>query len=207
MKTIDALTRLADLNAPVFTTNDAAAALQLTRPHASKTLTRLAMARQVLQLRRGYWGFPDKINPLMLPALLMAPAPCYISLQSALYAHGMISQLPLRMYAVSSARTQAFSTPLGAVSVHHVKPSFFAGFEVNERTGIAMATPEKALVDFLYLSPTRSRLFAALPELELPKGFRRSLALKFTRLIDSAGRRKIVSKQLDKLLHSKRGLT
>ena len=203
MKTIDAFTRLAELRASVFTTNDAAAALQLTRPHASKTLARLAMARQVLRLRRGYWGFPDKIDPLMLPALLTAPAPCYISLQSALYSYGMISQMPQRIYAVSLARTQAFSTPLGAVSVHHVKPSFFGGFEVNIRTGIAMATPEKALVDFLYLSPTRSRLFAALPELELPKGFRRPLALKLTRLIDSSCRRKAVSERLDELLHGK----
>jgi len=204
MKTIDALTRLAELHAPVFTTNDAAAVLQLTRPHASKTLARLAMARQVLRLRRGYWGFPDKIDPLILPVLLTAPVPCYISLQSALYAHGMISQVPLRIYAVSLARTQAFSTPLGAVSVHHVKPSFFGGFEVNDRTGIAMATPEKALVDFLYLGPARSRLFTALPELELPKGFRRRLALKFTRLIDSSCRRKIVSERLNKLLNGKR---
>ena len=203
MKTIDALTRLAELRVPVFTTNDAAAALQLTRPHASKTLARLAMARQVLRLRRGYWGFPDKIDPLTLPVLLTAPAPCYISLQSALYAHGMISQVSKRIYAVSSARTQMFSTPLGAVSVHHVKPSFFGGFEVNTRTGITMATPEKALVDFLYLSPTRSRLFAALPELELPKGFRRPLALKFTRLIDSSCRRKFVFERLDELLRGK----
>ncbi|MBU0716409.1 MAG: hypothetical protein KJ964_13720 [Verrucomicrobia bacterium] len=204
MKTIDALTRLAELCAPVFTTNDAAAALQLTRPHASKTLARLAMARQVLRLRRGYWGFPDKIDPLMLPAILTAPAPGYISLQSALYSYGMISQVPKRIYAVSSARTQTFSTSLGAISVHHVKPSFFGGFEVNVRTGIAMATPEKALVDFLYLGPARSRLFAALPELELPKGFRRPLAFKFTRLIDSSCRRKVVSERLDELLNSKR---
>jgi len=90
-----------------------------------------------------------------------------------------------------------------AVSIHHVKPSFFGGFEVNARTGIAMATPEKVLVDFLYLSPTCSRLFAALPELELPKGFRRSLALKFTRLIDFACRRKVVVERLDELLHGK----
>jgi len=116
----------------------------------------------------------------------------------------MISQVPKRIYAVSSARTQTLNTPLGAISVHHVKPSFFGGFEVNVRTGIAMATPEKALVDFLYLSPARSRLFAALPELELPKGFRRPLALKFTRLIDSACRRKVVSQRLDELLNSKR---
>lgn len=34
-----------------------------------------------------------------------------------------------------------------------------------------MATPEKALIDFLYLSPARSNLFRVLPELELPRDF------------------------------------
>ena len=200
MKAIEALTRLMELRAPAFTTNDAAAALQLTRPHASKTLARLAAARQAQRLRRGVWGFPGKIDRLMLPALLTAPAPCYISLQSALYLHGIISQIPQRVYAVSAARTRLFRTPLGAVSIHHVKPSFFRGFEVNARTGIAMATPEKALVDFLYLSPARSRLFTAVPELKLSVGFRRSLALKYTRLIDSPRRRKVVAERLKEIL-------
>ena len=34
-----------------------------------------------------------------------------------------------------------------------------------------MATPEKALLDVLYLSSTKTRLFAALPELDLSAGF------------------------------------
>jgi hypothetical protein len=34
--------------------------------------------------------------------------------------------------------------------------------------------PEKALFDFAYLSAGRSRLFTSLPELTLPRGFRRS---------------------------------
>lgn len=203
MKALDALARLMKLHAPAFTTNDAAAALQLTRFHASKTLARLATAHQVVHLRRGVWVFPDKIDSLILPALLTAPAPCYLSLQSALYLHGMISQMPQRIYAVSSARTRSFHTPLGTVSIHHVKPSFFGGFKVNTRAGIAMATPEKALVDFLYLSPARSRLFAALPELELPMGFRRSLALKYIRLIDSPRRRKLVGARLKELAFKK----
>ncbi|MFO7695137.1 MAG: hypothetical protein R6V57_18790, partial [Vicinamibacterales bacterium] len=51
-------------------------------------------------------------------------------------------------------------------SVHHVAPSFFFGYEDIGQTGVLMASPEKALVDFLYLAPARSMLFRALPELE-----------------------------------------
>lgn len=200
MKAIDALARLMELRAPVFTTNDAAAALRLARPHAGKTLARLAAARHVTRLRRGLWGFPEKIDPLMLPAILTAPAPCYISLHSALYLHGMISQLPRRIYAVSPARTQVFRTSFGDVSIHHVKPSFFRGFETHPRAGIAVATPEKALVDFLYLSPARSSLFAAMPEVEFQADFRRSRALKYTGLIDSPRRRSLVRNRLKELL-------
>ena len=36
-----------------------------------------------------------------------------------------------------------------------------------------IATRENALFDLLYLSATRTRVFAALPELELPRGFDR----------------------------------
>ena len=34
-----------------------------------------------------------------------------------------------------------------------------------------MATPEKALLDVLYLSSTKTRLFSALPEFDLSAGF------------------------------------
>ena len=52
-----------------------------------------------------------------------------MSLQSALYLHGMISQVPTVTYAVSLARTRRFVTTLGTVSVHHVQPPFFFGFQ------------------------------------------------------------------------------
>jgi hypothetical protein len=79
--------------------------------------------------------------------------------------------MPNVIYAVSVGRTRVYRTPLGTVSVHHLQPEFFFGFETNAATGGAMATPEKALLDLLYLRPARSNLFRALPELELPPTF------------------------------------
>ena len=200
MKTVNALARLSDLRTAAFTTNDAAAALGIGRAHASQTLGRLATARQIVRLRRGLWAFADKVSPLLLPVYLTAPSPCYLSLQSALYFHGMVSQMPQRHYVVSLGRSRLIRTPLGAVSLHHVAQSWLTGFDVDARTGVPMATPAKALADFLYLTPARSRLFAALPEIELHKGFKWSEVRSFARRIAAPRRRAMVEKRLRALM-------
>ena len=197
MRLIDALTTLAAMRAPVFDTGDAAARLGVKAAHASTILARLAAAKHVVRLRRGVWAFRDRVDALALPEYLTSPFPSYVSLQSALYRHGMIEQVPAITYAVSLARTRRFTTPLGTVSIHHVDPGFFFGFEHMGTSGGRMATPEKALVDFLYLAPARSRLFRTLPELELPAQFSVRRARAAVARIGSATRRAMVSRALD----------
>lgn len=127
-----------------------------------------------------------------------------VSLQSALYLHGMISQVPAVTYAVTLARTRRFVTPLGTVSLHHVRPSFFFGYEDAGFAGGRLATAEKALVDFLYLAPTRSRLFRALPELEWPRGFKAGVARSIVRRVEPESRRRAVDRRLEELLAGRR---
>ena len=115
----------------------------------------------------------------------------------------MISQVPAVTYAVTLARTRRFLTPLGTVSLHHVQPAFFFGYEDAGRAGSRLATPEKALVDFLYLAPARSGLFRALPEIDWPSSFRTSVARSIARRIEPLSRRKIVARRLDELLDSR----
>jgi hypothetical protein len=112
----------------------------------------------------------------------------------------MIEQIPSMIYLVSLARSARVDTALGTYGVHHVQPAFFDGFQVLPDSGVKLALPEKALVDFLYLSPTRGRLFAALPELDLPRGFRRSAAREWVRHIQSKRLRTIVARRLDAVL-------
>lgn len=85
-------------------------------------------------------------------------------------------------------------------SVHHVRPELFGGFEYDPASGTKLALPEKALFDFLYLSPTRGRLFAALPELELPRSFPRSAVREWIDRIPSRRSRTMVRRALDELL-------
>ncbi|MCX6538625.1 MAG: hypothetical protein NT151_06810 [Acidobacteria bacterium] len=203
MTLLDALSAIASMDETVFTTSDAAARLRVLNGHASVMLARLAASGQVIRLRRGVWALPNRVDPLALPEYLTSPFPAYVSLQSALYLHGMISQMPAVTYAVSLARTRRFTTPLGTVSIHHVQPAFFFGFEDAGRSGGRLATPEKALVDFLYLAPARSKLFRALPELEWPKRFSVREARSIVKRIEPVRRRTLVSRALDRLLEER----
>jgi predicted transcriptional regulator of viral defense system len=200
---LEVLSAVESFDAPVFTTRDAAARLRVPNGHASVSLARLAAAGQVIRLRRGVWALPNRVNPLALPEYLTAPFPAYVSLQSALYLHGMISQVPAMTYAVTLARTRRFVTPLGTVSLHHVQPAFFFGFDDPGGAGTRLATPEKALIDFLYLTPARSRLFRALPELEWPRKFRVGVARAMVRRIEPTRRRTLVARKLDQLLDAR----
>lgn len=105
---------------------------------------------------------------------------------------------------VPLGRTAQIRTRVGTFSVHHVGPQFFGGATLDHRTGVRLASPEKALVDFLYLSPARSRLFARLPEVELPAGFSRGEARRWAGRIPSARVRTIVARELDRLRGARR---
>jgi predicted transcriptional regulator of viral defense system len=186
-----------------FQTSDAAAYLGIGNAHASKLLARLAASGHLARLGRGRWGFEDRIDPLALPEYLTSPFPSYVSLQSALYHHGMISQIPSVIYAISLARARTHPTHLGTVSVHHVDPSFFFGYQPAAKGSGKIATPEKALIDFLYLSPARTRLFRALPELEFSKGFKVNEARKIIGQIRPVRRRNHVSRLFEEIWKSR----
>ena len=94
MKQIDALQRLESLGTPGFETRDAAALLGVSMPNASQILKRLEHAGFMLHASRGRWLASRQVNPQVLPELLAAPYPAYVSLQTALYYHGLIEQIP-----------------------------------------------------------------------------------------------------------------
>lgn len=204
MNAASALAHLRRLGKQVVTTNDVALALRLERSAATQTLKRLAAEGLLRKIRHGLWAVDPALDPLLLPEHLTAPFPSYVSFQSALYLRGMVSQVPQVIYAASLAQTRRVKTSLGAFSIHRLAPTFFGGYETLPESGVRLATPEKALLDTLYLGPARSRMFAQLPEIEIPRDFDRRKAQEWIARIPEGPRRTSVEQRLVRLLGPRR---
>ena len=204
MTLLEAHRKIRELRQAIVKTTDVAARLQIRRNHAAKVLARLADHGVAIRLCRGQWAIAEQIDRLEIPGRLTAPSPSYVSLQTALFYHGLISQIPEVTYAVTTGKTRRYETPLGAISIHHLEPEFFFGFESRGEKWIKMATPEKALLDFLYLSQARSRLFTLLPEVELPKSFSVKAARDMISRIPFAARRTRVRDRFEELVERRR---
>ncbi len=200
MNAAAALARLHGLGKRVVTTNDVTLALGVECSAATQTLKRLAAEGLLKKVRHGLWSIDPELDPLLLSEHLTAPLPSYVSFQSALYLRGMVSQIPEVIYLASLAQTRRVRTSLGSFSIHRLAPTFFGGYETLKESGVRLATPEKALLDTLYLGPTRSRMFAHLPEIEIPRGFDRRNAQEWIARIPPGPRRAFVEQRLDRLL-------
>jgi predicted transcriptional regulator of viral defense system len=196
MNQIEALQRLQTLKTPVVESRDAAALLQVSASNATTILRRLGAEGMVVHLSRGRWLIDKKLDRLALPELISAPHPAYISLQSALFHHGLIEQIPSVLYAVTPARPRQFRTPMGVISFHRMPPELFTGFELPSGSDAKIATPEKALFDLLYLAPGKSRLFSKLPELSIPRGFKWQRLREYTQRVKASGRRTYILERI-----------
>lgn len=190
MNSVEALGRLREHGHAFVTTRDAAAIFGEPSSTVSRTLMRLAGAGLIKHLRRGHWSLDPKPSALIYAAWVTAPLPAYVSLYTALYHRGLISQLPRVIYVASLARTQEIDTTIGVYSVHQLQPALFGGYA--EESGVRMATAEKALFDAVYLARARSGRFAGLTEIELPAGFEFGKVREYAeRIVDPSARRRV----------------
>ncbi len=204
MNQTEALQKIQQLGVPTFETRDISALLRVAPANASALLSRLASRGLVRRLARGRWSIGAQPNRDQLAEQVAAPSPAYVSLQSALFRHGLIEQVPDVLYAVTLGRARRVTTPSGTVSLHRMPPALFGGYETAD-DGTKTATAEKALFDLLYLSPTRSRLFTKLPEIELPKSFRWAKVAAWAKKITGKSRRTYVEQRVAslKLAHTR----
>jgi len=80
-------------------------------------------------------------------------SPSYLSLETILYRHNILTEIPVNLTSVSKNKTAIFTNKLGNFFYHQIKPSLFCGFEIPEESGFSLmrATKTKAIFDFLYL--------------------------------------------------------
>ncbi len=181
---------------PLVTTRDASIRLGRTETAASHLLRRLSDADMVHPIRRGLWAIEPDIDPMQVVPWATAPYPSYVSLWSALHAHGMLSQIPRETHVVSVGRAQHISTHVGILVVHHIAPEVFGGYETSA-AGIALASPAKAIFDMAYLSATHGRQFRHLPEVSLGRKYRSRDARAWVAKIPTARLRAITLARIE----------
>ncbi len=137
-----------------------------------RQLTRWTKAGRLLQLRRGLYALAPPFrnaepHPFTIANCMVRGS--YVSCQSALAYYDHIPETVHAITSVSATRPGRWDTALGTYLFHHIKVEYLSGYELvdfSRGQQAFVATPEKALLDLVYLTP-RSDTMDYLVELRL----------------------------------------
>ncbi len=127
--------------------------------HVRRQLSRWVRAGRLYQLRRGLYALAppyQKVKPHPFLVANRMVRGSYVSLQSALAYYGLIPEVVPTVTSVTTARPGRWETPLGTFEFRHLKPDLFFGYrrlDLGKGQAAFVATPEKALLDLIYLTP------------------------------------------------------
>ena len=124
-----------------------------------RQLDRWVKSGRVLKLRRGVYVLREPyanaaVHPFAAANALKKAS--YISLHSALSHHGMIPEYVPVTTSVTTGRPEELTAAIGRFQFQHVSTRLFFGFsevEVSRDQQALLASPQKALIDLLYLTP------------------------------------------------------
>lgn len=142
----------------VFTLSDVAVSVDGTDFSRHGLIKRAMSAGEILNIRRGLYCLAPEFQKKPVTVYSLAQriyGPSYISMETALSYHGWIPEAVYACTCASFGNSKEFETPLGVFSYKRVpQHTFFLGVErCNEKKGTVffMASPAKALVDYLYI--------------------------------------------------------
>lgn len=121
-------------------------------------LTRWCQRGLLVKLRNQYYAFPEyqQMPDFSRYVANRIYTPSYISLHSALSFYGMIPEEVVQLTSVTTQKTAKFENAFGTFHYQNVKTPLYFGYELKTMQngrGLLFATPEKALLDLLYLNP------------------------------------------------------
>ena len=124
-----------------------------------RQLSRWLAGGRLYQLRRGLYALAPPYQktrpaPFLIANRLVRPS--YVGLQSALSYYDLIPEYVPVTTSVTTAKPGRWDTALGSFGCRHVKVGLFWGYTLADLGGdqsAFLATPEKALLDLLYLEP------------------------------------------------------
>ncbi len=154
-----------------------------------RQLSRWVKSGNLIQLRRNIYVLSEryqKTRPHPFHVANRLKRASYVSLQSALEYYGLIPEYVPSVTSITTGRPEELLTPLGAFIFKHIKKVLFSGYQsvdLGEDQSAFIATPEKALLDLLYLTPSSDN-----PDYLRELRLQNSETLKTDLLIESADR-------------------
>lgn len=126
---------------------------------ARRQLCRWVRSGNLIQVRKGLYALNERYRKTTPHPFLVAnrmKRASYVSLQSALEYYGLIPEYVPKVTSVTTGRPETVSTSLGEYIFKHIKTDWFSGYrqiDVGDGQSAFVASPEKALLDLLYLTP------------------------------------------------------
>ena len=165
------ITSIKRLDRQIFTTREIAFLRGTSLSSATQTLNGLAKSGVLLKICRGTWGLEfgkEKISQYTLIQFLPPAGRVYLSFTSALHLYGIIEQIPRIITVATRAHSTTIRTSLGTYRLHSICRELFDGFDwYKGKGGFLIASPEKALIDCIYIAGRKGNAFASFPELHL----------------------------------------
>jgi predicted transcriptional regulator of viral defense system len=147
---------LENLKSPIFSLHDLAILGQKAIP---SQISNFAKKGDIIRLKNGLYLIASRKSDVMLEHIAFRMYdPSYVSLEWALYKHGLMPDIPYNVTSVTAKPTRDFKTPLGSFIYKSMKPDLFFGYMKKEDVAdqpYLLALPEKALLDYLYQNLSR----------------------------------------------------
>ncbi len=145
---------------PYFTLDDLAG-IEGDRHYLTMLLSRYVTSGRAVRLKRAMYVADEYVRAIELSgAIATYPEflsgvlcePSYISLEYILYKHNLLTELPVKVTAVTTKKTTSCSNKFGTFIYHSIREDLFTGYDIAKEHDftIRRARKTKALFDFLY---------------------------------------------------------
>lgn len=156
--------KLKTINLGLFSITDFKKIFSISKDNtAYKIIARLTKSGILKKMIKGKYLFTLISTDDFQIANFMYPS-SYISLESALSFYSILAQFPHQITSITAKKTRNIETLNKEFTYFHIKPSLF--FDYEKKDNFLIASPEKALLDYLYFASKGLR-DASLDEFDL----------------------------------------
>lgn len=149
MKANELLKTIQNINKSFYTLNDFVKLTGQDKKSVRVALNRLTRTGVIMRLRRNmYVPAGAKIDWELIAEQIVPES--YLSFESALSFYNIINQMPYELTMARLGKSRRVKLAGKNISFRRIKKELYGGFVVNNK--IKIATPEKALLDLIYLS-------------------------------------------------------